>query len=59
MIYEFIEIKINSEDDIAIEEKHRNVLCKLFKCSEKDLPTYVWENREILQGGIMIPRKEN
>lgn len=58
MIYELIEIKINSEDDIVIEEKHRNVLCKLLKCSEKDLPTYVWENREILQGGIMIPRKE-
>lgn len=57
MIYELIEIKINSEDDIVIEEKHRNVLCKLLNCSEKDLPAYVWENREILQGGIMIPKR--
>lgn len=45
----FIKIIINSEDEIAVEEKDRNVLCKAYNCTEKDLPTYLWDDRETIR----------
>ena len=52
----FIKIDIISEDEIAIEEKDRHLLCVFFNCSEKDLPTYVWESRETIRkdGGVYV-----
>ncbi len=45
----FINIVINSEDEIAVEEKDRNALCKAYNCAEKDLPTYLWDDRETIR----------
>lgn len=52
----FIKIDIYSESEIAIEEQGRIALCKAFNCTEKDLPYYVWQNRNeiIKKGGINV-----